>query len=473
MADRRTGLDARSEHAILSGLRSRSPRRAPGGRLPRRGRGVSCACSALATAFALVAGPAFGQAPENNKQDELDLQGGSSVVVGSGARALGMGGAFLARADDATAASWNPAGLSYLRRPEVSLVGARNAFDATGRAPDGSLVRSDTFLGYAPDFMAVAVPIALGETTGAVQLSFQRTFSNFDGARDIESPPNPPFHLEGSDGFDVLAFGTGIQLSRALRVGVTLNRWVNGFHQTRERLLRRRSIQEVNFDLSGWNLNLGLIWTPVESLNLGLVGKTPFTGKVRLTRSRRDFESDPNGGPDLVTSNAFSSDAVRLDFPGALGVGISWRPWSQLTLSADYTRTFWSGGRVRNYFVLANEGNPLDSPTTFFQEVSYPSLGEDQVDTEQIRVGAEYVVLHGRLKWPLRMGYFNDRQYFRVDGAIPRFNGFTAGTGIGIGPVLLDVAYVRESGRSESSLGVTSHRVERFVVSMIYRHEGR
>ena len=41
---------------------------------------------------------------------------------------MGMGGAFLARADDATAASWNPAGLSYLRLPEVSLVGVRNKF---------------------------------------------------------------------------------------------------------------------------------------------------------------------------------------------------------------------------------------------------------------------------------------------------------------------------------------------------------
>ncbi len=59
-------------------------------------------------------------------QDELDLQANLNVVQGSGARALGMGGAFLARADDATAASWNPAGLSYLRLPEVSFVWLHN-----------------------------------------------------------------------------------------------------------------------------------------------------------------------------------------------------------------------------------------------------------------------------------------------------------------------------------------------------------
>ncbi|MCK5503985.1 MAG: hypothetical protein KAJ10_02425, partial [Thermodesulfovibrionia bacterium] len=42
--------------------------------------------------------------------------------VGSGARATGMGGAFIGVADDATAASWNPAGLIQLEKPEISAV---------------------------------------------------------------------------------------------------------------------------------------------------------------------------------------------------------------------------------------------------------------------------------------------------------------------------------------------------------------
>jgi long-subunit fatty acid transport protein len=41
---------------------------------------------------------------------------------GSGARAAGMGNAFIAVSADGTAASWNPAGLSQLRKPEFSLV---------------------------------------------------------------------------------------------------------------------------------------------------------------------------------------------------------------------------------------------------------------------------------------------------------------------------------------------------------------
>lgn len=48
-----------------------------------------------------------------------DKYAGEFLRVGAGARALGMGGAFLAVADDATAGYWNPAGLTYLRNKSV------------------------------------------------------------------------------------------------------------------------------------------------------------------------------------------------------------------------------------------------------------------------------------------------------------------------------------------------------------------
>lgn len=42
--------------------------------------------------------------------------------VGSGARAIGMGGAFIGIADDATAASWNPGGLIQMHKAQASFV---------------------------------------------------------------------------------------------------------------------------------------------------------------------------------------------------------------------------------------------------------------------------------------------------------------------------------------------------------------
>ena len=57
--------------------------------------------------------------PPAAKADRVEIPS-SLNPVGSGARALGMGGAFIAVADDATAASWNPGGLTQLERPEIS-----------------------------------------------------------------------------------------------------------------------------------------------------------------------------------------------------------------------------------------------------------------------------------------------------------------------------------------------------------------
>src|ERR1700722_3572912 len=49
--------------------------------------------------------------------------GNSVLDLGVGARALGMGGAFVGLADDSTATYWNPAGLTGIQDCEVSAAG--------------------------------------------------------------------------------------------------------------------------------------------------------------------------------------------------------------------------------------------------------------------------------------------------------------------------------------------------------------
>lgn len=90
------------------------------------------------TALMLVALVALPLAAQNV---DIEALSGLQFNFGNpGARSLGMGGAFLGLADDASAAEANPAGLTILRKPEVSIE-VRNyleqqLFTTSGTFPD-------------------------------------------------------------------------------------------------------------------------------------------------------------------------------------------------------------------------------------------------------------------------------------------------------------------------------------------------
>jgi hypothetical protein len=396
--------------------------------------------------------------------EDLNLSTPSSVVQGAGARAFGMGGAFLARADDATAASWNPAGLSYLSRPELSLVGAHSGFESATKDSLGAPRRTDVFSGTSPDFVSAAYPIRLGSTSGSVQLGFQRIIT-FAGDRVLDRK-DYDFTMETRGGFDTLSAGIGLRLFSRLRAGFTVNRWFNGFTETRERSGNRPSIQEVDFKISGWNVNAGLIGSPIENVNIGLVYKSAFTGDCTLWRRRTD------GG---VVIGQHESKDVTLDFPAALGAGVSWRPFSPLTFSADYTQTFWSQGQIHNYFVLPDNGTPETYDSLPYPRLTTPQL---QHDTAQWRFGIEYVIVGDSISLPFRAGYFDDRQLFEgLDGHAPGYGGYTVGIGVIFGPALFDIAYVRERGAYREGVfdpqpNETRVSTHRLLASLILRLGG-
>jgi long-subunit fatty acid transport protein len=286
----------------------------------------------------------------------------------------------------------------------------------------------------------------------------------------------------------VIALGTGWTLTRKLRFGATLNRWVRGYAQDLTLSVeggRERQIM-TDWRMSGWNTNLGLIFTPIERLNLGVVAKTPFTADVKLRKSRTDYLPGSSGDLEPISSNAYESDEVGLNFPGAFGVGASFRAQSRLTVSADYTRTFWSHAYVYKYFVLpvsttaTTAADSTQPPRTVdtYDKLPYPYVyltsPARQDDSEQLRVGLEYVFIGSRLKVPVRAGYYNDRQILPDrDGHTPRYNGFSVGTGLIVGPALLDLAYLYEAGSYTDTLDLRNRqRTHRFLVSLIYRHGG-
>lgn len=96
---------------------------------------------------------------------------------GSGARALGLAGAFTAVADDATAASWNPAGLTQLERPEFSLVYRLDReHNRHWSGDDGYRVGDDDFYGNALNYLSAVIPFRMFERNAVFSLNLQEVF---------------------------------------------------------------------------------------------------------------------------------------------------------------------------------------------------------------------------------------------------------------------------------------------------------
>ena len=117
------------------------------------------------------------------------------LPVGSGARALGFAGAFTSIADDATAASWNPAGLIQLERPEVSAVyrGSRVENRHTSDS-DGFLVGEDDYDSYGLNYLSASIPFRLESLQRNIVFS-----ANFQEAYDFESSFSARFRDRGQE----------------------------------------------------------------------------------------------------------------------------------------------------------------------------------------------------------------------------------------------------------------------------------
>ena len=96
--------------------------------------------------------------------------------IGVGARGIGMGGAYTALADDASAVYWNPAGLARLEKRELSVSHA------------------ELGLGTREDFLAYAQPTARGTVAAAMTYLSQGSI----GGRDAAGRPTGNYQASDS-----------------------------------------------------------------------------------------------------------------------------------------------------------------------------------------------------------------------------------------------------------------------------------
>lgn len=379
--------------------------------------------------------------------------------VGSGARALGMGGAFIAVADDATAASWNPGGLIQLETPEISVVGAY--FQRTedldfGTSPVSS-GEQDVDNGNI-NYLSAAYPFSLMNRNMVVSINHQYLF---DFSRKWKFPLPAVDDSEGTvlsfdqnvdidqDGrLGAIGLAYAIQLTPRLSLGFTLNFWQDAIYKNEWEMKTLQSgtgtfvIPEIasypfsfyydyrdKYTFSGFNANLGMLWNITSRLTIGAVYKTPFTADLT-----HEYYTDSEViYPDVPSANVPSNPVTdktdqELDMPMAYGVGIAFRFSDALTASVDVYRTEWDD------YVLTTENGDKISP------ISGKPADESDIDpTHQVRLGAEYLWITDKYVIPFRGGLFYDPA--PADGKPDDYYGFSLGTGIARGRFVFDTAY--------------------------------
>jgi long-subunit fatty acid transport protein len=438
----------------------------------------------------LHAGAAFSK---DVVSEPLSNIASSPNPVGSGARAIGMGGAFIAVADDATAASWNPAGLTQLRKPEFSVVysyfrrsediGSSTHPEATGNYS----VASDDL-----NYLSVAYPFTICQRNMIVSLNYQllyefnRDFSvNYKSISYNPSSSGAPFTKDLSKmdfkqqgALRTLSPAYAIQITPRVSLGITLNFWTdklfwsNGWESTttsnsltflgqQDYSSSKTRIHERYSDFSGFNMNLGFLWNINRILTLGAVLKTPFTANIKHQRTDEYFSIRY---PQGIISNDVSKlrEDVDLKMPVSFGVGIACRFSDAFTMDFDVYWTDWS-----KFILEDGQGQRLSLITGSLARDSHVK------DTTQVRLGAEYLFILTNTIIPVRGGLFYDPE--PAEGHPEDFWGFSLGSGISIKNVIFDCAYQYRHGNNvgkQSLTGipgieadVTQHL---FLASMIY-----
>jgi hypothetical protein len=406
----------------------------------------------------------------------------SPAPVGSGARAAGKAFAFIAVADDATAASHNPGGLVQLERPEVSVVGSyfiRYEWQDVFR-PE-TVIDDQTLDSFNLNYLSAAYPFQLFQRNVVVSLNFQRLF-DLQSATDVASRFTTIDGLQRvssrqDGGLFTISPAVAVQITPTFSAGVAFNIWPdifgNGWDQDvtvrgEGRLVSGNSIVpfvsqgriKEEYRFQGFNATVGFLWAINRMFTVGGVLRTPFSADVTRTHTSSLTVTLQDGSPPVGSQLNFSED-LDMDMPLSYGLGVSARLSDRLTLSLDVSRVHWSDFQLqestRDDTLLVENGAPSGKGQAV--------LNGQGDDTTSVRLGGEYLWIRSQMVIPFRAGFFYDPE----PGAngLDHFFGFSLGSGLAVGRFLFDFAYLFRAGTVASEATDTTVYQHTFLASVI------
>lgn len=350
-------------------------------------------------------------------------------LIGAGARARGMGGAFIGVADDATAVSWNPAGLVRLEKPEASVVGLFESFNVTTDIPNAD---TDPYKSshFNLNFLSAAYPLSIGEKNLVAAVALQQVVDLYYKYDSNE------YKAERTGGINTITPAIGIQLSPNISLGVAVNIYAGNSKFNYEDKTGTYFPQEEKYTYSGTNFNIGGLFD-FNQFRLGAVFKTPFG--LQEKGDNNDFD-------------------VTIHMPQMIGLGAAYQASDKLTVAADFEMRKYSNSEIE------------DNATGEKDKAGFE-------DINQFRLGAEYLIMSGNSILPVRLGLATTPTLFKDsnDKQISGVN-LTAGVGLIMGNINLDLGLEYNAYPYELDILGTkydySENYLRFIISGVF-HLGK
>lgn len=310
-------------------------------------------------------------------------------LIGAGARARGMGGAFIGVADDATAVSWNPAGLARLESPEASVVGLFESYSSDTDIPDSD---TDAYKSshFTLNFVSAAFPLAVSSRNLVAALAYQQVI-------DLYSKYESDYVTnEQTGGVYAITPAVGMQLAPNLSVGVSVNIFTGTANSTSDYGTDK---DETEYIYSGTNFNIGAL-LDLNQLRVGFTYKTPF----ELTEEADHLSYD-----------------IIYNMPKMIGLGVAFQASENLLFAMDYEMRSYSESEIE----YTNQDNKFNAQWE---------------DINQLRMGLEYLKMSGNSILPLRLG-FATTPTLGTDDNDDQITGInlTGGVGLIMGSINLDL----------------------------------
>lgn len=342
-----------------------------------------------------------------NGQSDVDAVFPFYGEFGPGARAMALGGAYSALAEDFTATYWNPAGLAQIRKMEfygsMSQLRVTNQIEYQGTTTENT----NGFNQFNALGAVFPVPTFRGSLVFAIGYNRVNQYDDFNVVEGYPDPGNGRRFYQNHEttvvgGLGQWTFAGAVDLTENMSLGATLNilsgknnHSIRYYADDRSEdadpplFIDGESIEmmedeaniEYNPDYSGVSFKIGSLFRPIENLRIGLTVSTP--AYVRVEENSIDAETIRLDDSTYIDLGGEAFRKYRLTSPWRFEIGAAYK-YRWFTGSGSVEFVDWTQTRFESS-IIDDEGRDIDNAIN-------RSILSDYRATTIYRLGGEFVV---------------------------------------------------------------------------------